>query len=58
MPQRAIQPDAIYTAEEAAKLVNYHVVTIREKLRDGVIQGRRRHGGTWRILGRELLKLA
>ena len=53
-----IDPNGIYSTEEAARLVNYHVVTIREKLRDGVIQGRRRHGGTWRVRGSELLKLA
>lgn len=55
---RTVQPDAIYTVEDAARLVGYHVVTLRNKLRAGTVQGRRRRGGQWRIVGRELLKLA
>lgn len=54
---RAINPAALYTVQEAAKLVSYHPVTLRGKLRAGTVSGRRRHGGHWRILGAELLKL-
>lgn len=55
---RKIEPDALYSVELAAPLVLMHPETIREKLRIGTIQGKRKGGGRWRIRGCELLKLA
>ena len=54
---RKIEPDALYTANEAAALVSLHPDTFRRKLRCGLIPGKRRIG-RWRIRGAELLKLA
>ena len=53
-----IEPGSLYSVKHASAAVAMHPVTIRRKLRAGVIQGRRRGGGHWRILGAELLKLA
>lgn len=55
---RAIDPAAIYTVAECAELVGLGEQTIRRRLGDGLMQGKRRHGGQWRVLGSELLKLA
>lgn len=55
---RAIQPSALYRVPEAARLVGYHPATLRAKLREGAILGKRRRGGNWRVLGSELLRLA
>ena len=52
-----IEPDAIFTVAQAARLVSLHAVTLRKKLRLGIIKGSRR-AGDWRIRGSELLKLA
>ena len=52
---RAIEPTAIYTAPEAARLVGLHVETLTKKLRFGVIKGSRRIG-TWRVRGSELIR--
>lgn len=54
---KAIEPDAIYTADEAAALVGLHPFTVRKKFRCGLIAGRRKLG-RWRIRGAELLKFA
>lgn len=52
-----IDPGALYSVATAAPLVGMHPGTLRGKLRDGLILGKRRHGGTWRVRGAELLKL-
>ena len=52
-----IQPNQIYTVDQAATLLSMHPVTIRDKLRVGIIRGSRRIG-RWRIIGSELLRLA
>lgn len=54
---RAIHPDAVYTAPEAARLVGLHVESMTKKLRLGVIKGSRRIG-TWRVRGSELIRAA
>ena len=54
---RTIDPGAIYTAKEAARLISLHIDTLREKLRLGIVKGSRKLGD-WRIKGSELLKLA
>lgn len=54
---RAIEPDAVYTAPEAARLVGLHVESMTKKLRLGVIKGSRRIG-TWRVRGSELIRAA
>lgn len=51
---RAINPGALYTADEAARLLSVHVVTLRRLLRAGVLRGRKIGG--WRISGAELLR--
>ena len=55
---RRIEPDAMYVVSEAARLVGMHPETLREKLRCGIIAGKRKFGGKYRIRGAELLKLA
>ena len=52
---RAIQPDVIYTTAEAARLLSMHPKTLTRKIRAGLIRAK---GARYRILGRELLKLA
>lgn len=52
-----VDADAIYTPNEAARLIAMHPVTVRRKLREGSIRGSRR-SGDWRVRGAELLKLA
>lgn len=52
---RAIEPNGIYSTDEAATLVKLSVRTLREKLRIGIISGK---GRPYRIKGSELLKLA
>ena len=54
---RAIEPNAIYTAAEAARLIAIHPDNMRKKLRLEIIRGSRRLGN-WRVKGNELLKLA
>lgn len=54
---RAIEPDAVYTAPEAARLVGLHVESMTKKLRLGIIKGSRRIG-TWRVRGSELIRAA
>jgi len=54
---RAIEPAAIYTAPEAARLVGLHAESMTKKLRLGVIKGSRRIG-TWRVRGSELIRAA
>ena len=54
---RAIEPNAVYTAPEAARLVGLHVESMTKKLRLGVIKGSRRIG-TWRVRGSELIRAA
>jgi excisionase family DNA binding protein len=56
MTSRRIEPDAIYTVNEAATLISIHPETVTKKLRQGAIAGKRRLG-RWRIRGAELLKL-
>jgi len=53
---RAIDTNAIYTAEQASDLASLHPDTLRKKLRCGIITGERK-AGSWRIRGAELLKL-
>lgn len=53
-----IVSDALYTVVEAAAVLSMHPKTLRRKLGCGVVTGRRRGGGHWRIRGAELLKLA
>ncbi len=55
-PEAMGDPDAIYTAPQAAKLAAMHPDTLRQKLRLGVIKGRNR--GQWRVTGTDLLKFA
>jgi hypothetical protein len=55
---QGINPDAIYTSNAAAELIGLHPQTLNAKLRSGVIEGRRKHGGRWMIKGSELLRLA
>lgn len=50
--------DALYTVPEAATLLSMHPKTLRRKLSYGVLSGKRRGGGHWRIRGTELLRLA
>jgi hypothetical protein len=54
-PSRKIEPDAIYTTKQAAFLAQMHPETLRRKIRAGLCRAK---GGKYRILGRELLKLA
>lgn len=54
---RSIDATALYTVEQAASLLSLHPVTLRKKLRCGLIPGKRRVG-RWRIRGSELLNLA
>ena len=53
-----IDPDAIYTVAQAAVLASMHPETLREKLRARILNGKRKGGGSYRIRGSELLKLA
>ena len=52
-----IESDAIFTVAQACKAVSVHPETLRRKLRQGIIKGKRILGD-WRIKGSELLKLA
>lgn len=52
-----IAADGIYTVADASRVLGMHQVTIREKLRCGIIRGSRRLG-QWRVRGSELLKTA
>ncbi len=54
---RSIDASALYTVEQAASLLCIHPVTLRKKLRCGLIPGKRRVG-QWRMRGSELLNLA
>jgi hypothetical protein len=54
---RAIEPTAIYTAPEAARLLSMSPRYITTKLNLGVIKGSRRIG-TWRVRGSELIRAA
>lgn len=50
----AIEPTALYTARDAARLLSVHPVTMRRLLRTGIVRGVKRAG--WRISGAELLR--
>jgi hypothetical protein len=52
-----IEPDALFTLRDASKLAHLHPVTLRRKLRQGVVKGSNK-AGKWLIRGAELLKLA
>lgn len=54
---RPIEPNAIYTAEEAADLLALELTTFRRMLRQGRLKGSRKLG-RWRIKGSELMKAA
>lgn len=54
---RAIEPSAIYTAPEAARLLALNPKVMQRKLASGVIKGSQRIG-RWRVRGSELLKFA
>ncbi|MES2465624.1 MAG: hypothetical protein V4671_34095, partial [Armatimonadota bacterium] len=54
---RSIEPDAVYSADEAAFFLALNPVTLRQKLQLGVVKGSKRLG-EWRIRGSELLKQA
>lgn len=56
---RAIEPNAVYSPEEAARLVPISAYVIRRKLRARIIKGSGGgYGRRWMIRGSELLKLA
>jgi hypothetical protein len=54
---RRVEPDAIYSVKTAALLLDLHEVTLRKKLRAGIVRGSRKLGD-WRVRGAELLRLA
>lgn len=56
-PSRAIEPNAIYTAQEAAHLLSLHPKTLKQKLHAFKIKGSLKLG-QWRVMGSELLKFA
>lgn len=51
-----IKPDAVYTTEEAQKLLKISNSTIKRMLKAGLIRANK-VGKQYRILGRELLRL-
>jgi len=53
----SIEPAAVYTAPEAARLISVHPKTMQQMLRDGIVKGSRKLR-TWRVRGSELLKAA
>lgn len=53
---KRIESDAIYSVKTASDLLEIHEVTLRKKLRAGVVRGSRRLGD-WRMRGADLLSL-
>jgi len=54
---RSIEPNAIYTAQEAALLLAINPQSMQRKLESGAIKGSKKIG-RWRVRGSELLKFA
>lgn len=57
LSSRAIEANAIYSIKTAAWLLEMHPVTLRKRVKLGLIKGSRKCGD-WRIKGSELLRLA
>ena len=50
-----IVPNCIYTVEQVAEMMGVSPITIKRRLKDGTLKGRK-FCGPWRILGSEIIE--